>query len=475
MMAGKIGFSQISGSLLMLPDNFYGQMLNPSYMRSDEATIIAVPGLAGISFSNQGNFKISDLIVINESGNPVIDFQHFYENANLINSINESFIIPLIYIGLPVKKGMVSFYYNENIKNFARFKIYTFDFLLDGNFPEEYRSFNTEELNLFTNGYREFAFGYARNFSKKIDVGIRFKILFGEIYANLNDWDYGLETSTTGQEVRMRAVGNGQLSVPFSVILSETQQIDIISGKSAVSKYFGAFQNPGLAIDFGATYFMDESNTFSFALRDIGGIWFRKNTYNLEQRGDYYFTGFDLTSAVQYPGESGYIYPSLSMLREKENIRKVFRPFADTTRFVENLSPKMAGHYQYKYSEELLFGITNQMVFRSKHFQNTFTLTSLQKQGIFSFFENVNFYGLEDVTIGGGIQLETKYFQAFFAADNLFAFYHPANQKTFSLSLGACILLNKEKDALSKGGKSKKIHSKSGKTSKEWPFFRNKN
>ena len=69
--------AQISGSLFMLPNNFYAQMMNPSYLRSDDAKELAIPGLAGFSFGNSASFKISDLITINETGNPVIDFEHF--------------------------------------------------------------------------------------------------------------------------------------------------------------------------------------------------------------------------------------------------------------------------------------------------------------------------------------------------------------------------------------------------------------
>ena len=61
-------------------------------------------------------------------------------------------------------------------------------------------------------------------------------------------------------------------------------------------------------------------------------------------------------------------------------------------------------------------------------------------------FENVNLHGVSDVSIGGGIQYESNYAQFFLATDNLIAFYHPANNKTFSITAGICILLNHKKE-----------------------------
>jgi hypothetical protein len=68
----------------MLPNNFYAQMYNPSYMRTDKAIEFSVVGFGGLSFINQGNFKISDLITTS-SGSPVLDIDNFYESINKNN------------------------------------------------------------------------------------------------------------------------------------------------------------------------------------------------------------------------------------------------------------------------------------------------------------------------------------------------------------------------------------------------------
>jgi hypothetical protein len=56
LLSGNIN-GQINGSLFMLPNNFYAQMYNPAYMRTDKAIEISIPGLGGFSLMNHGKFQ----------------------------------------------------------------------------------------------------------------------------------------------------------------------------------------------------------------------------------------------------------------------------------------------------------------------------------------------------------------------------------------------------------------------------------
>src|SRR5690606_17706374 len=169
-------YAQISGSQFMLPNNFYAQMYNPSYMHSEKATEISIPGFAGLTFINQGSFKISDLITTS-TGSPVIDFDHFYKQVNVRNFIRQDFSIPLFFFSKPFRKGVFSFYYKENFSFNLKFKDDVVEFLVNGNFAQGYHSFDSDDMNLLSKGYREFAFGFAKNWNENLDVGLRAKIL----------------------------------------------------------------------------------------------------------------------------------------------------------------------------------------------------------------------------------------------------------------------------------------------------------
>ncbi len=463
--------AQISGSLFMLADNFYAQMANPSYMRYDEATAFAVPGLGGFSFRNSASFKISDLITVEEPGKPVIDFPHFYETGNRDNFIQEDLTFPLLFYSQSVKKGRISFYYRENLHAYTKFKMDAVEFLVNGNTKPEYRNFSSDEINGFGIGYREFSFGYAHQKNKKISIGAHFKVLFGSAFLEVDKWEYGIETSETGEVVKLISGGTGDMSIPVPFEISLNDRIMRVNGDGLVKKYFTSYKNPGAAIDLGATYNLNESSIFSVSILDLGGIWFNQNTVDLMQNEQLDFPGFDLTNAVRFP-ESGYVDPVQLFLDTKEEIRDVYRPVADTAKNIKFLTPKTVMHYTYKLSDRLWFGLTNQSEFRKNFVWNTFTLTAMQNGLNFSVFENINVHGKSSITLGGGIQYEGTFIQIFLAANNVVAFYHPANNKTFSFMFGMCFLLNHEKNRRSSEEKNKGIRKSKGKIYPWRPFYR---
>lgn len=127
--------SQVPGSLFMETNNFYSQIYNPAYQRSDKAISFSFAGAAGFNFINQGNFKISDLIVLDQESNPVLDIENFYNNSEETNVIRQNLSIPMAFLSVPLKKGTFSFYYRENFSSLEKVNQEVFGFLLYGNEP----------------------------------------------------------------------------------------------------------------------------------------------------------------------------------------------------------------------------------------------------------------------------------------------------------------------------------------------------
>lgn len=436
-------FSQTTGSLFMFQDNFHAQMINPSYMRNDKAIVVAVPGFAGFSFGNSSNFKITDLLTSQGGDKMIVDFEHFYTTGNVSSSIGQWVSVPVFYVGVPVNEGMISVYYKEQMNSSLNFNTHLLEFLEYGNLEENYRSYTTGEINMFALGYREFAMGYARILNEKIHIGLRVKFLFGAAIADLNKWSYGIKTSETGDEVELSSSGSGRLSLPVPMLLNTKERIQYINGEGAIVKYLSNYHNPGFALDFGATIALDENNLVSLSANDLGGIWFRQNTRNIEQKASYIFKGFELTNAIDNKTGREYVDPFYLVKNTKDSIRNIYYPHADTSRFVKGLAPKIALHYQNKISEFLSFGVTNQSSLQKNYFLNILSFSSAQSKGNLTLFENINLYNFKCITFGGGVQWENRFAQLFVATDNLLAIYHPANQKSFSLTLGISLLLNK--------------------------------
>jgi len=472
LLAGKTASAQIPGTLFMNQDNFYAQMFNPAYSRSDEAISVTLIGAGGLSFSNHGNFEIGELITIAPSGSPVIDYDNFYQHSKPNNIIRQDFAIPMLFVSFPLKDGNFSFYFKENYSQLLEMKKEAFEFLVSGNLPADIMNFNSGEVKMSGLGYREFAFGYNKKWKENIEVGIRSKLLFGAAMVNTNDWDYGLETAPNGSMVTLLSGGTGKLMLPWPYELRDDNSILSINADNAAVKYMSMYKNPGFAIDFGMNWHIDEKQFFSAAVRDIGAIWFRYNAADMLQNKPYDFTGFDLVSAIRYPEEPDFESPEVEVHDTKELIRMVYQPFINYNAFAKNLAPKTLLHYQYQYSEILSFAMTNQSTFYKNSFQSIFTVGAMQKWPNLSIFENLNLQTLSGVSLGGGIQYEASFGQLFLATDNLIAIYHPAANKSFNATFGFCFLINREKpDVISKSKNSK---SSGGTTSDYLPFYKEK-
>jgi hypothetical protein len=467
LFTGKHAISQINGSLFIKPDNFYAQIYNPGYFRSDEAVAFSFAGFAGASFINQGNFEIADVITLNANNDPRVDFQNFYEASKQRNYIRQDLTLPFLFAMVPFKKGYASFYYNENINTYSLIPQDAVAFLSNGNIPEDYRNFNSEEIKLAGIGYREFAFGYGKPVTDFLNAGIRAKILFGAAQADSKDWNYGIETSPDGEIVTLSAGGTARMMLPVPVNLRENNSIQSVDSENAIAKYFGEYGNPGFAVDLGFSYQKSERHFFSGAIRDLGFIRIRSNSYDVSQEDSFDFVGFDLENAIRYPEEPGYTNSNELVRLIKEEIREVYQPTLETKKYSYMMPVKTVLHYHYQQSARHIFAATSQMSFSKQNYYSVFTLSALQNWANFQVFENLNVHNLNDLSLGGGIRYVGTHAEIFAASDNLIAFYYPAENKTFSLTFGICFLLNHKKDV-----NEEKFSPRKGKISPYLPFYK---
>jgi len=460
--------SQNAGSLFMFPDNYRAQMLNPSLMRNDGAIILAVPGLAGISIDNDGNFKLTDFVYTQPSGQTVFDLGRFSNKARPINLNSVRFSLPLFYLGIPVEKGMFSIYLKEQINTAIRFPVNTITWFDNGNIPKEYRNFESGNIDFRMLSYHELGLGFTRQLSDNIHFGIRGKLLFGAVYANINNWNYTVETSPSGDQVLLTSNGTGKLSVPFPVVFDKLGQIQKIETQNIIANYF-SFRNPGVTIDGGITYTIDENRTFTASVTDLGFIYFGKNAWDLYQNDSFVFRGIDISNSTNSKIGNGYVFPFNLMLNVKDSLRSVFKPFANQRHLLRGPAPKTYLHYRYRYSENLAFGVTNETVFQKLYFMNNLTVSALRWWGDFSLVGNITLHRLSSVSVGGGLQWNNSFSQLFVFTDNLMANYHPATQKSYSITFGMNFLLNHTESGIAN---RKNNYSRRGKISKYFPFYR---
>lgn len=458
--------AQNEGLLFMLPDNYQAQILNPSYF-NEEGTILALPGFGGLSLSNVGNFRITDLVYTKPSGQTVYDLGRFSEKSRPVNRNTINLSLPIIYLGVPIRDGMISFYLQERANISGRFPVNSIAWLDNGNLPEEYRNFKSGNISTKMLGFHELALGYARRVNDKIHFGLRGKLLFGELFVMLNNWNFGLETAMDGNEVLLSSRGNGLASIPYEVLLDSTGKYQNIEVKNILPNYLSV-RNPGLAFDGGITIDISEKRRFSASIVDLGLIYFKDNGWNFYQNDAHVFRGVDISNSVNSKlGADGYVFPFYLMLSVKDTLKNVYKPIFKTRKFFRGPAPQIFLHYENKYTESLTYGLTNRTVFQKTYLLNTLSFNVLKQTEDFSFIGDLSLHGLSSLTVGGGLQWNMPFAQMFVFTDNLLAIYHPAAQKSYAITFGLNFLLKQTED------KIRRDYSRKGKFSKYFPFYRN--
>ncbi len=442
--------AQSNGGLFMLQDNFYAQLQNPSFMQDDESLIIAVPGFSGFSFRNEANFKFSDFMLTRSTGKIAWDLEHFRDNGNEINAISQWLSIPLFYMSFPVKEGRVNVFFKDKIQDVADFPGDAVAFFENGNISETYRNYSTGEMDFSLLATHQLGVGYTKKVNKKITFGIRGKLLFGAAYLEAKNWNYEIQTSESGDEVFLSSTGTGIMAVKFPLEVVSQDKINKIKMEGFLKNYLGNISSPGLGIDAGFTSELKNNNTLTVSLTDFGFVFFRKHGKDIYLDGLYLFRGMDITDVIDSRESAEYQKPSDLMMSTKDSIRNVYRPFYSHTSFYKGISPQLYIQYRHDYSDWFSVAIANHTVFQKGCWINSVSLNALQRYNRFSFVGNFSVFNFRSAGLGAGIQWTNKYSQLFFVTDNLLAIYHPANQKTFSLTVGMNLLLNQDPEEYDK-------------------------
>ncbi len=463
------GWSQNTGALFMLQDNYQAQILNPSFF-NEESVVFALPGLAGASFSNESNYKLTDLVYTTSSGQTVYDLGRFTLRGPSVNRTSIQAELPLFYFSFPAKKAVFSFYLKEHFNTTINFPMNSIAWFDNGNLPPVYQNFQSGKIDLDMLGFYEMGFGYGKRLNDQIRFGLRGKLLFGQMFMHMNNWNYGIQTSPDGRDVWLSSRGYGKASIPFPVTLDENGKFETIEVQGNQTDYF-KLRNPGLAVDAGITIDIDEKKQFSASITNLGFIFFGDNTWDLYQNDTYHYQGLDISNSTNSKWrESGYVYPFYTMMFTKDSLRDVFKPVVNSRKLVYAPSPQLYLHYQYKYSDDFSVGLTNHTVFQSAFLLNTLSVNALKQVGNFSFVGDLSLHRVSSVSVGGGFQWDTRFTQLFFFTDNFLAIYHPAAQKSFAFTFGMNFRFGKKNN--NKGGLKQGKYSRKGEISKYFPFYR---
>lgn len=289
-----------------LPQN---HMLNPA-LRPSNSLNIGLPAISGINLNINNNFvNFSDIFMNGQPSDSVITFLHPKNNVNDFlgkirnkNSLEPQLSVQLFGLGFSIGKGNYVFLdINERFEGNMVMPRDLFELALKGNAGFTGRTIDLSSLRGDLKYYREIGMGFSKNFTNKLRLGVKGKLLFGIAGASIDNESLGI---IVGDDYSHTLDANLDInfSGPVSVYMDENQNIDSINVDDIESDEVAGFilgtKNMGLGLDIGATYDITDRIVVSAAITDIGFVKWKKNVTSLHAESRFEFSGLDLTDVI---------------------------------------------------------------------------------------------------------------------------------------------------------------------------------
>ena len=282
--------------------------LNPAFQPAGKF-YIGVPGLSSINF-NLGN---NNLVFTDVIQNVTVDGKKktvLFLDKNAKRGSVDDFLdamgsntrifydhrINLIDFGFKLADGFATF----NISNRASTNL-----LLPKAIPElalkgieegEKFKMKGNDFAVDLTAYTELGLGYSRALNDKLNVGAKFKILYGHgnVHTNFSD------VTITGNETMWELKGDGDVraAIPgIRIYENELSQIDSMTfDEDLKTRDFTRPKGFGFAVDLGATYKVLPELTVSASVLDLGFIHWTRSLNRFVKKGDFVWDGitFDI-------------------------------------------------------------------------------------------------------------------------------------------------------------------------------------
>ncbi len=292
-----------------LPQN---HLLNPA-LRPSNSLYIGLPVISGINLNVNNNFvNFSDIFMRGGSSDSLITFLHPDNDVNDFlakikdkNSLEPQFSVQLFGLGFSVGKDSYVFLdINERIEGNIVLPGDIFELFLKGNEGFIGNKIDLSSLSGDMKYYREIGLGFSRNFTNKLRIGVKGKLLFGIAANSIDNRSLGISVSDDYIHT-LDADLTVNISAPMQVVRDAENNIDDIifdderfNSGSGVAKFLMGTNNMGLGMDIGATYDINDKIMVSAAITDIGFIKWKKDVTNLLVEGKYEFSGLNITDVV---------------------------------------------------------------------------------------------------------------------------------------------------------------------------------
>lgn len=404
-------------------------LLNPALTPSN-SVYIGLPVLSGINLNVNNNFfNFSDVFIKGVVADSLVTFLHpnydpakFLAKIKDINSIEPEVQLQLFSLGFRAGRDLyIYFDVNERVEANVALPGDIFRLALAGNEQFVGSTIDLSSLRGDLMSYTEIGLGFSKNFTSKLRLGIRPKMLLGIADASIENNSLGI-TVNNDYTHTLNADMIVNFSAPLTVYTSGQNSFDSIkfdnsrfnSGKDILN-YLLSTKNIGFGVDIGGEYSFSEKLKISAAVTDIGYIKWGRDISNLKAKSTFTFSGVNLLDV--YNGTMTFDSLGKEML---DSLKKSFYLTNKATPFTTTLPIGVTLGGSYNLTKSLSVGLLSYTKFIGKQYKEALTLSA-----------NVNFGNAFSTTLaytamnsrydnlGFGMSFRTGWLQFYMLADRI--------------------------------------------------------
>jgi hypothetical protein len=437
-----------------LPQN---HLINPA-LRPSNAVYIGLPVVSGFNLNINNNYvNFSDVIINGQPKDSLISFLHPDYNVDKFlakikdkNFLEPELTIPILGIGFSVgKDGYVFLDINTRIEGNIVLPEDIFKLALKGNEQFVGSKIDLSSLRGDIKGYNEFGVGYSRNFSEKLRIGIKGKLLFGIACASIDNRSLGIAVNDDYSHT-LYADMAVNISGPLTVNMDSKNNISSIDfddnrfkTTSGIRDFIEGKKNMGLGLDIGATYDVTERIVVSAAITDLGFIRWKKDVTNLKASNHFEFSGLNMVDVVN--GTKTIDEVGTDVLDSLKNAFIVSKSKAPFTTYLP-FGISFAGSYSV--TKNFSLGLLSYSRIISKQIREALTLSAnLNLGNVFSTSISYTAENHRYDNLGAGVAFRAGITQFYLLSDRIPVVWNrikdgnsnviiPANWNTFNLRLG---------------------------------------
>lgn len=406
-----------------LPQN---HLLNPA-LRPSNSFYIGLPSINMNINNNLVNF--SDIFINSSTSdsvstflNPKYNITDFLDKVQDKNSIEPEFTLQLFGLGFSVGKNSYVFLdVNDRLSGNIVIPGDIFKLGLTGNAGFQGNKIDLSSFRADIKYYREVGLGFSKNFTNKLRIGVKGKLLFGIATASIDNKSFGI-TIDDNYTHSLNADLVANISAPIIVTKDASKNISKVAfddsrfdTKSGIIDFVTGKKNMGLGLDIGATYDVTPKLVVSAAITDLGYIKWKKDVTNLEAKSNYVFDGLNMINVLNGTKTFDEVGKA-----ELDTLKDSFKITDSKNAFTTYLPVGVSLGVNYKLTKSFSVGLLSYSRFIGKQLKEAVTLSgNLNLGNAFSTTVTYTIANQRFDNLGAGLAFRPGIFQFYLLADRI--------------------------------------------------------